>query len=66
MLKEVLCAADLPDKEAVIDILQDTGLDRDARKKALQSLSYGHTWLRLMDTEMRNLRKARVSSNMIL
>ena len=37
-------------------------LDRSARKKALQALSYGKTWLRLMDTEMSGLRRAIVSS----
>lgn len=66
LLQVVQDATDLPDKEAIIDILQDSGLDRDARKKALQTLSYGHTWLRLMDTEMKGLRRASVSTNLIL
>lgn len=66
LLEAVKNASDLPDKEAVIDILQDTGLDRNARKAALQKLSYGKTWLRLMDTEMKGLRRAVISSQMIL
>ena len=65
LLAAVKAADYLPDKEAVIDILQNDGLDRDSRKKALQSLSYGHTWLRLMETEMKLLRKATVSTNPI-
>lgn len=62
LLDAVKTSSDLPDKEAVIDILTDTSLDRSARKKALQALSYGKTWLRLMDTEMSGLRRAIVSS----
>lgn len=52
---------DLPDKEAVLDILADSSLDRTSRKRALQALSYGHTWLRLMEQEMSGLRKAIVT-----
>lgn len=66
LLEAVKAATDMPDKESVIEILQDGSLDRASRKKALQALSYGKTWLRLMDTEMSGLRKAIVSPNMIL
>ena len=66
LLEAVKAATDMPDKESVIEILQDGTLDRASRKKALQALSYGKTWLRLMDTEMSGLRKAIVSPNMIL
>lgn len=51
-------SSDLPDKEAVLDILNDSSFDRESRKHALQALSYGKTWLRLMDEEMSGLRKA--------
>ena len=54
-------ATDLVDKDAVLDILSDATLDRNSRKKALQALSYGNTWLRLMSEEMSDLRKATVS-----
>lgn len=54
-------SSDVPDKEAVLDILADSSMDRDARKHALQALSYGRTWLRLMDQEMAGLRKATVT-----
>lgn len=54
-------STDLPDKDAVLDILADKSLDRAARKRALQSLSYGNTWLRLMKEEMSGLRRAVVS-----
>lgn len=66
LLEAVKCSVDMPDQDSVINILQDTSLDRDSRKKALQSLSYGKTWLRLMDTEMSGLRKATVSPYIIL
>ena len=66
LLEAVKASTDMSDKESVIDILSDTTLDRDSRKKALQALSYGKTWLRLMDTEMKSLRKAVISHNMIL
>jgi hypothetical protein len=66
LLESVKSATDMPEKDYVIDILSDTTLDRDARKKALQAVSYGRTWLRLMDTEMTGLRKAVVSPYMIL
>ena len=65
LLEAVKSATDLPDKEYVIDILQDTSLDRDSRKKALQALSYGKTWLRLMEVEMSGLRKAVISPSII-
>ena len=55
-------SSDLPDKDAVLDILGNSSLSRDQRKKALQALSYGHTWLRLMEEEMQELRKAVVSA----
>lgn len=66
LLDAVKCAVDMPDQDSVIDILQDQSLDRESRKKALQALSYGRTWLRLMDTEMSGLRKAIISTNVIL
>lgn len=66
LLQAVKCAVDMPDQDSVIDILQDQSLDRESRKKALQALSYGKTWLRLMDTEMSGLRKATVSPYIIL
>ena len=55
-------SSDLPDKDAVLDILSNSSLDRAARKRALQKLSYGNTWLRLMKEEMTNLRKAVIST----
>lgn len=54
-------STDMPDKDAVLDILANQSLDRAARKQALQKLSYGRTWLRLMSEEMAGLRKAVVS-----
>lgn len=54
-------SSDLPDKDAVLDILSDKSLDRASRKHALQKISYGRTWLRLMEEEMSGLRKAVVS-----
>ena len=54
-------SSDMPDKDAVLDILADKSLDRAARKQALQKLSYGRTWLRLMNEEMTGLRKAVIS-----
>ena len=54
-------STDLPDKDAILDILADKSLDRTARKRALQALSYGNTWLRLMKEEMSGLRRAVVS-----
>ena len=54
-------STDLPDKDAILDILTDQSLDRTARKRALQALSYGNTWLRLMKEEMSGLRRAVVS-----
>ena len=56
-------STDLPDKDAVLDILADKSLDRNARKRALQALSYGNTWLRLMKEEMSGLRRAVVSQD---
>ena len=56
-------STDLPDKDAVLDILADKSLDRSARKRALQTLSYGTTWLRLMKEEMSGLRRALVSQD---
>ena len=55
-------SSDLPDKDAVLDILSNSSLDRAARKRALQKLSYGNTWLRLMKEEMTNLRKTVIST----
>lgn len=66
LLEAAKCATDLPDQVSVIEILQDDTLDRDSRKKALQALSYGNTWLRLMDKEMSGLRKATVSPYIII
>ena len=66
LLEAVKGSTDISDKESVIEILSDTSLDRDSRKKSLQALSYGKTWLRLMDTEMKGLRKAIISPNKIL
>lgn len=66
LLQVVKCAVDMPDQDSVINILQNQSLDRESRKKALQALSYGRTWLRLMDTEMSGLRKAIISTNVIL
>lgn len=66
LLEAVKSASDMPEKDYVIDILSDKTLDRDSRKKSLQAVCYGRTWLRLMDTEMAGLRKAVVSPYMIL
>lgn len=66
LLNAVKCSTDMSDKESVIEILSDSTLDRDSRKKSLQALSYGKTWLRLMDTEMSGLRKAIISPYLIL
>ena len=66
LLDAVKASTDMSDKESVIEILSDASLDMDSTKKALQALSYGKTWLRLMDTEMKGLRKAIISPNMIL
>lgn len=56
-------STDLPDKDAVLDILADSSMDRAARKRALQALSYGNTWVRLMKEEMSGLRRAVVSQD---
>lgn len=58
---KVMESTDMPDRDAVLDILADQTLDRAARKRALQKLSYGRTWLRLMNEEMTGLRKAVIS-----
>ena len=58
LAKAVEASTDVPDKKAILDILADDQLSRNARKKALQALSYGKTWLRLLDVEMSGLRSA--------
>ena len=63
LAKAVEGATDLPDKQAVLDILSDTTLSRNSRKKALQGLSYGKTWLRLLDVEMGGLRSAVITDS---
>lgn len=61
LANKVRKSSDMPDRDAVLDILANQSLDRAARKQALQKLSYGRTWLRLMNEEMAGLRKAVVS-----
>ena len=63
LARKVLESSDLEDKDAILDILADGSLDRSSRKKALQRLSYGKTWLRLMDEEMSGLRRAVISAD---
>ena len=65
LAEAVKSASDMPDKDSVLDILEDSSLDRAARKKALQALSYGRTWLRLMDEEMSGLRRAVISTEIL-
>ena len=57
----VEASTDIPDKQAILDILTDASLTRNGRKKALQGLSYGKTWLRMLDVEMTGLRSAYIT-----
>ena len=61
LAQAVEASADLPDKEAILNILSDQTKTRNSRKKALQALEYGKTWLHLLDVEMSGLRSAVVS-----
>ena len=63
LAQAVEASADIPDKDAVLEILADTSLSRNSRKKALQGLSYGKTWLRMLDVEMSGLRTAYVTDS---
>ena len=61
LAQAVEASADLPDKEAILNILSDNTMTRNSRKKALQALDYGKTWLHMLDVEMSGLRSAVVS-----
>ena len=63
LTQAVEASADIPDKDAILEILADTSLSRNSRKKALQGLSYGKTWLRMLDVEMSGLRTAYVTDS---
>ena len=61
LAQAVEASADLPDKEAILNILSDNTMTRNSRKKALQALDYGKTWLHMLDVEMSGLRRAVVT-----
>ena len=65
LAQAVEASADIPDKEAILDILSDQNKTRNSRKKALQALSYGKTWLRMLDVEMSGLRSAVVTDHIL-
>ena len=61
-LRKVLVASDMPRKDDVIAIIDDTNLKGEAKKTKIKNMDGGHTWQKMLNEIYPHLRSARYLS----